>query len=171
MSKAIDKENIKAIRHEVLEVGEDIIRSDRFEKAKHVSHHIRFTVAEHSVEVAMYALLIARWLRKKGVHIEETDAVRAALLHDIGMTENNVHDSPSYRKAFSHPREGHRIARDEFNANRTQLDAIRYHMWPICIKPPRHIIGWILFTADKLSTINEGLIIAKSRNSKSKKED
>lgn len=169
MSKTKDKESIFALRREVLTIGDDIVRSERFKKAWHVTHHIHYSVACHSVEVAMYALLLARWLKTRGVSVDERDAVRAALLHDIGMTEDDIHDSPSYRKAFSHPREGHRIARDEFNANLTQLDAIRYHMWPICIKPPRHVIGWIIFTADKLSTYNEGKCMTLGRLRRRKK--
>lgn len=150
------------LRRDVLTIGKDIVHSDRFRRAKKVPHHIKFNVATHSVETAMYALLITRWLARCGAHVSEEDAVRTCLLHDIGMTEAWVHDSPSYRKAFSHPKRGYQIAKDEYNANKVQLDAIRYHMWPICLRPPRHVIGWILFTADKLSTINEGLIMRET---------
>lgn len=159
------KHDVAKIRNEVFKYGDDIIRSDRFQKAKHVRHHIQYTVAQHSVEVAMYALLITRWLKhyKIGRKINEEDMVRAALLHDIGMTNDDVHDSPSYKKAFSHPLEGLRIARDEFHLNPIQLDAIKRHMWPIGIIPPSHLIGWILTTADNLSSLNEGLAMAKGK--------
>lgn len=151
------------LRHEVLMIGHDIVQSERFQRARHVPHHIRFNVATHSIETAMYSLLIVRWLNRCGIQVSREDAVRTCLLHDIGMTESWVHDSPSYRKAFSHPKRGYQIARDEYNANKVQLDAIRWHMWPICLMPPKHVIGWILFMSDKLSTFNEGLIIAKMR--------
>ena len=159
------RERIRAIRREVLAYGDDIIHSDRFEKAKHVSHHIKFTVAIHSVEVAMYALLIVRALKRRhlATKVDERDLVRAALLHDIGMTNDQVHDSPSYKKAFSHPKEGLRIARDEFHLNKIQLNAIHRHMWPIGIIPPQHITGWILTMADNMSSFNEGTAMLKEK--------
>lgn len=158
-----NKHNISEIRNEVLDIGDDIIHSARFRKAGRVQHHIKFTVAQHSMEVAMYALLISRWLKNRGVRISEEDTVRAALLHDIGMTEDAVHDSPSYKKAFLHPREGHRIARDEFHLNKVQLNAIHRHMFPIGIVPPKHVMGWVITFADNMSSFNEGLAILKAR--------
>jgi uncharacterized protein len=130
-----------------------------------VPHHVEFTVAQHSMEVAMYALLITRALKRKGMapKLSEEEVVRAALLHDIGMTEDAVHDSPSYRKAFSHPREGLRIARDEYHLNKIQLNAIQRHMFPIGIIPPQHVLGWIIKTADDLSSTNEGLTLLRRR--------
>ncbi len=160
-----NKEQIKEIRRQVFSYGADIIKSDRFKKAKRIQHHINYNVAVHSVEVAMYALLIVRCLKKHHLakRLDERDLVRAALLHDIGMTNDAVHDSPSYKKAFSHPREGFRIARDEFNLNKLQLNAIKRHMWPIGIIPPTHVIGWILTTADHMSSVNEGLAMLKAQ--------
>ncbi len=168
-----NRARVALIRHEVFVYGGDIIRSDRFEKARTVSHHIKYTVAVHSVEVAMYALLLARWLNRHHIthKVNERDLVRAALLHDIGMTEDSVHSSPSYRRAFSHPKEGNRIARDEFHLNQIQLNAIRRHMWPIGIIPPRHVIGWILTVADNMSSFNEGLNMLKARMRRNRRKN
>ena len=163
--RAENKCRIAEIRNEILTIGDDIIHSERFQKAKHVPHHVEFTVAQHSMEVAMYAFLITRALKRKGLapKLSEEEVVRAALLHDIGMTEDAVHDSPSYRKAFSHPREGLRIARDEYHLNKIQLNAIQRHMFPIGIIPPQHVLGWIIKTADDLSSTNEGLTLLRRR--------
>lgn len=159
------RRDIIALRHEIFKLGDDIIPSEKFQKARHVPHHIHYTVAAHSVEVAIYALLITRWLKRHHAakRFSEKDIVRAALLHDIGMTNDAVHDSPSYRKAFSHPKEGHRIARDIFHLNEIQLNAIRRHMWPIGIVPPSHIMGWILVAADNMSSFNEAASMIKAK--------
>ncbi|MDO4404010.1 MAG: HD domain-containing protein [Atopobiaceae bacterium] len=141
---------------EVAQVGEDIIHSDRFDKAKRVPHHSKSgNIACHSLETATYALGITRWLSSHGVHIDENDVVRASLLHDIGMTEDDVFLSPSRKKAYSHPKEGSRIAAEEFGANSVQLDAIKRHMWPIGIVTPRHATGWVVVAADKLCSMKE----------------
>lgn len=141
---------------DVARLGGDILDSPRFSKAKDVPHHNEHcNIAIHSVETARYALGMARWLRGRGVNLSELDVVRASLLHDIGMTEDEVFLSPSRQKAFSHPREGARIARDEFEANEVQVDAIRRHMWPIGIVTPHHAVGWVVLMADKYCSIQE----------------
>ena len=145
-----------AVKREVRRIGGDIITSARFEKARSVPHHSKSgNIAHHSLETAGYALMLSRWLEQHGVHVNERDAVRASLLHDIGMTEDEVFHSPSRVKARTHPREGVRIAREEYGANEAQLHAIRHHMWPVFATHPRSIEGWIVSAADKCCSIHE----------------
>lgn len=151
------------LERDVMRIGEDIVNSERFKKALQVRHHVKFNIAVHSLETAAFALRIARWLNRRGFSVDEENVVRASLLHDIGMTENPVFLSPSYKKAFSHPKEGRRIAESEFNANKEQLDAIRRHMWPIGIVPPKHMTGWIVLAADKLSSMREAKRVARQK--------
>ena len=152
------------LKKDVMELGGDIVESDRFAKAQDVIHHAKDrNIYNHSLKTAGLALSIARWLGRRGVAVSEEDTVRAGLLHDIGMTESSVSESPSYRKAFSHPREGVRIAREEFGANATQADAIRHHMWPIGIVPPKTPEGWAVLAADKLCSTTEAIIITKDK--------
>lgn len=141
---------------ELRQMGGDILVSERFAKAKRVPHHnASGNIARHCAETAGYALAFAHWLSRHGVETSECDVVRAALLHDIGMTEDDVFLSPSLVKAFSHPREGARIARDEFGANEVQVDAILYHMWPIGFVVPHHATGWVVLSADKYCSARE----------------
>ncbi|MBR3146851.1 MAG: HD domain-containing protein [Eubacterium sp.] len=151
------------IRKDILRLGGDIIHSDRFQKAWNVRHHVDYNIAVHSLEVAGYSLIIARWLARHGVHVNEEDVVRAGLLHDIGMTEDNVFTRPSYIKAFTHPVEGRLIAAKEYSANKVQQNAIHRHMWPICMIPPHHIAGWVVMIADKASASREAKEVAKHR--------
>lgn len=151
---------------EIMELGGDIVASERFARAKQVPHHSKSgNIALHSMETAGYALLIMEWLDEHGLSVNRADVVRASLLHDIGMTEPSVFNSPSYEKAFSHPRVGAQIAEDEFGANETQLGAIRHHMFPVFSMPPRSAEGWVVSLADKCCSINElrvstGLLVA-----------
>lgn len=146
-----------ALYKDVIELGGDIVSSERFAAAKLVPHHSKDgSIASHSLETAGYALRLARWLNRHGASVGEGDVVRASLLHDIGMTEKAVFLSPSHEKGRTHPREGARIAQEEFGANEAQLEAIRHHMWPCCcIVPPRNSVGWVLTMADKWCSINE----------------
>ena len=136
------------------EENKDILGSDRYERAETIRHH-NTSVAVHSRKTAEYGERICRWLKRRGVRISEEDVVRACLLHDIGMTEQNVHETVSWKKAYLHPQKGEQIAKTEYRANEIQRNAIRRHMWPICIIPPKYKEGWVVVAADKCSSIWE----------------
>ena len=141
---------------EIIELGGGIVASERFARAKQVPHHSKSgNIALHSMETAGYALLITEWLEEHGLSVSRVDVVRASLLHDIGMTEPSVFNSPSRKKAFSHPRVGACIAEKEFGANETQVEAIRHHMFPVFSMPPRSAEAWVVSLADKCCSINE----------------
>lgn len=129
--------------------------SERFIKARGIPHHFNVSVAAHSVDAAERALDIYRLLTRCGIHANKTDVVRASLLHDIGMTIDEVFQSIPKIKAHTHPVEGARIARDEYDANDNQLDAILFHMWPIGGVSPHSLAGWIILAADKWSFLQE----------------
>lgn len=144
------------IRNDIMRMGGDIVLSERFHKARNLRHHTEEgNVASHSLSTAEYALRISRWLERRGVKVNERDAVRASLMHDLGMTEDEVFGSPSSEKAHTHPEEGSRIAAEEFDANAKQTDAVLHHMWPIGGTPPHSSEGWIVVAADKVTSINE----------------
>ena len=154
----------KNLQQDIMAMGGDIVASDRFDRAQTVPHHAKGeNIQTHSLETAGLALVIARLLERRGIMMNETDVVRASLLHDIGMTEERVSGRPSYVKAYSHPREGVRIAREEFSANKNQVNAIAHHMWPICIVPPRTREGWTVLAADKLCSMAEAYKNVKKR--------
>lgn len=146
-----------ALYNDIIDLGGDIIVSERFARAGDVPHHSKSgNIALHSLETAGYALRLARWLGAHGVAVSEWDVVRASLLHDIGMTEEDVFRSPSHVKARSHPQEGARIAREEFGANEVQEEAILRHMWPVFwVVPPRTPEGWVVSAADKCCSMRE----------------
>jgi uncharacterized protein len=141
----------------ILELGDDIIGSERFQKAKSVPHHSKNgNIALHSLETTGFAIHLARQLKERGKVVNMRDVVRASLLHDIGMTVDAVFLSPPPVKGKSHPKVGACIAKEEFGANANQVDAILRHMWPVCtIVPPHTIEGIILTCADKMCSIAE----------------
>ena len=127
--------------------GMDILESERFQRGRKVVHHKGTNVARHTMEVTEYALKLYEEGDYPDVNVR--DLVRACLLHDIGMTDDEIHDSVSFRKAYSHPRRSAEIAIREYGANEVQVDAILHHMWPICVVPPSGMAGKLLLKADK----------------------
>lgn len=142
---------------DVARMGGDIVSSERFTKAESVPHHhVNGNIAIHSVETAGYALRLTRWLNRHGQNLDERDVVRASLLHDIGMTEDDVFLSPSSEKANTHPVESARIAAEEFGANDEQVDAILHHMWPVGNNDtPNSATGWVVSAADKICSVHD----------------
>lgn len=140
---------------EITRIAGDIINSKRFEQAKKVPHHYTSNVAEHSLAVADEAYEIACRLNERGIAVSKFDVVRGSLMHDLGMTEDHIFFSKFYIKARTHPVQGMLIAKNEFKANKKQLDAIRRHMWPIGFVPPGHKEGWVVLMADKICAYRE----------------
>ncbi len=139
----------------VKQSGMGILDSERFRAAWDIPHHPGTSVAQHSLHVAMESCRIAEWLNHHGTHVNVEETIRCALLHDIGMTENSIFSSPAWKKAYTHPNRGARVAEQEYHLTPVQADAIRRHMWPVCVIPPFHIMGWIVTTADKISSIKD----------------
>ena len=150
-----DRRREEALRQRVRELGAEVIDSERFQAAWEIPHHRTTSVAQHSLNVAKESCRIAEWLERRGLAVSAEDAVRSSLLHDLAMTEKPVFRSPSWNKAYSHPDRGAQLAREEYRANEVQEDAVRRHMWPICVVPPRHREGWIVMAADKISSAKE----------------
>lgn len=155
VKRRVEEQQQTSQKADLLDIGADIMESERFRKAHAIPHHFDFDVAAHSMDAAKCAMDICHWLNRHGISVNVEDVVRASLLHDIGMTEDDVFQSLPSEKAYTHPVEGARIAHDEYGANEAQLDAILFHMWPIGFVPPHHLPGWILVAADKLSSIQE----------------
>lgn len=150
------------MENKIFEYGKDVLQSKRFQKGFSVRHHLRYNVAQHSIRVAECAYDIALWLQKRGVKVDPEAVVHSALLHDIGMTDDEVRDLPSYKKLFRHPVRSAEILENEYHCSPEELDAVLGHMWPLSGKAPHHLTGWIVIAADKLCSLRE----ATSKNKK-----
>lgn len=137
----------------IIQEGGDILDSERFRRCSHVIHHKGTNVARHSLEVTEYALHL--YEKKHRPETSVRDVVRVCLLHDIGMSDREIHDSISFIKAYAHPRRSAKIAREEYGANDLQIEAILHHMWPVCIMPPASEAGWLLLRADKYCSMGD----------------
>ena len=45
----------------------------------------------------------------------------------------------------------------EYDAKEEQINAISRHMWPVCVVPPKHVLGWVVMAADKYASMQEYL--------------
>ncbi|MCR5303444.1 MAG: HD domain-containing protein [Lachnospiraceae bacterium] len=148
---------MKNSRKETIEkYGEDIMNSSIFQEARNQTHHMKTSVADHSLAVAEMALRISRYLKRHGVEVDERIAVRAALMHDLGIVgryEKYRNGFETYRK---HPVDSIKIARElDPEADRRLMEAIRWHMWPLAKHLPNSSEGVAVLLADKAASITD----------------
>lgn len=131
--------------------AEPILRNAEFQRRRTFLHH-QDSVYDHSLKVAWVAYKLAKYVSKyKRINIQ--NVVVGALLHDFYLIPWRENKTPIIWKkhGFTHGR----IA--SFNSyqffpwlmNIRIENAIKRHMFPLTIIPPRYIEGWIITTADK----------------------
>lgn len=128
-----------------------LLSDPRIQLMKQYTQHGDTSTYEHCVSVARESLRLNRALL---LHADETELVKAALLHDYYLYD--WHDR-------GHPLHGYRhadVAADnavrDFGLDRAEEEAIRSHMWPLNIsRIPHSRIGWIISLADKICSAKE----------------
>lgn len=131
-------------------MAEPILRNIEFQRRRTYLHHNN-SVYEHSLNVAWVAYKIAKKYEKLNINVR--NVVISALLHDFYTIPWREYKSSILWKkhGFIHGN----IACCNANLffpdlmNKRIDNAIKRHMFPLTIVPPRYIEGWILTIADK----------------------
>ncbi len=150
------------IEKKIKEYGRDIISSDIFAKANRQTHHNTTTVGKHSLRVAWSTVKICEFLIRHGIKIDERSAVRAALMHDLGIIGRHEKFSNSYDTSRRHPKESLLIAdKIEPQMSEGMRQAIERHMFPVFAKPPTRPEAIVVCIADKIGALGD--LIAKNK--------
>ena len=101
--------------------------------------------------------------RKLGIHCQEKDLVRGALLHDYFLYDWHDKNRENYQffHGFYHPGIALKNAKKEYKLTPREQDIIKKHMWPLTIVPPFCREAWVVSMADKYCSILETLRIRK----------
>ena len=85
--------------------------------------------------------------------MDYVSATRAALLHDY-FTNKELYNDNSFKRGIKHPQIALYNAKEEFEINEIEENAIISHMFPLSKSIPKFKESWILtavaFTSDKL---------------------
>jgi len=135
--------NIKQDR-EYIELVEDILNNDEFNKIKEIEHH-GITRLEHSLKVSYYSYKIAKKLK-----LNYHDVARGGLLHDFFISDNNRSDKEKIKDTFTHPKKAAIKAEEVFGINDLQNDIIVAHMFPFYKSIPKYGESWIVNLTDKI---------------------
>ncbi|MBQ9632991.1 MAG: HD domain-containing protein [Lachnospiraceae bacterium] len=146
----------RGIKAKIKRYGRDILSSDTFKRALEQVHHYDNSVGRHSLQVAWETLRVCKVLRQLGIEVDERKAVRAALLHDLGMIGREMKYANNYETSRKHPVDSLAVARKLVpDLDESMIQAIERHMFPIFAKPPTKAEAVAVCIADKLASIKE----------------
>ena len=126
-----------------------------FDDMKLQKHHMGISIYEHCVKVAF---LCYKYSLKYNLNASEL--IRAALLHDYFLYDrrNKASDVKINRfiHCFKHPNIAlHNTLLDYPNLSLAEQDAIKKHMFPLTVIPPRTSCGWVVCWCDKIVGLAE----------------
>ena len=134
----------------LVDLASDILLSPEMQREQNFIQHGSTTCYAHSANVACMALYLG---------VDRLSLARGALLHDFFLYDWHESD-PSHRlHGFRHPFSALKNARKHFDLNPIECDAIRKHMFPLTLRPPRFRESWIVCLADKWCALEETLAV------------
>ena len=156
MEKAIgSKVNLLALENmlaiEFRYCVEDIIYNEKVQKLDNFEQHCHTSRLQHSINVAYYSFLICKFFGW-----DYRSAARAGLLHDLFLYDWRQATLPKRENhATWHPKVALDNARKICELNKIEEDAIRKHMWPCTLMPPKYKESFVVTLADKTCAIFE----------------
>ena len=136
----------------LLKYGRSILLSEAMQQEKAFVQHGNTTTYEHSINVALTALLIAK-ARKKPVHIKSL--IVGSLLHDYFLYDWHVKPHPKHHATKHGKYALENAERDLGPLNEIEKDMIRKHMFPVGPWFPFLRETRILSVADKKASFLE----------------
>ncbi|MBE5958861.1 MAG: HD domain-containing protein [Lachnospiraceae bacterium] len=115
-------------------------------------HHGEVSVYNHSVDVALISLKLARRFRIK---VDEKSLVRGALLHDYYLYDWHEPDESHRLHGFSHAKKAFINASKDFDLNDIEKDIIIKHMFPLNLSLPVYKESVLVCLADKISATKD----------------
>ncbi len=155
--EALYEESKNGIYREIVrKYGSDILDNEDMQLEKTFRQHGNVSVYEHSINVAVMALVIAR---HTDINIDEKSMIRGALLHDFFLYDWHDNDESHRLHGFTHAGEALRNAEKDFELNDIERNVIERHMFPLNVRPPKYMEAWIVCVADKICAAYETLPI------------
>ena len=91
--------------------GTDVIETPEFQDAFYQIHHVRTTVAVHSINVAVISIVLCILLSRIHVRTDMKDVVRAALCHDLGIMGRHQKYRNNFECSQQHPVDSVEVAK------------------------------------------------------------
>lgn len=163
----------------IVKFGGKILRSDAYASTYGQVHHVKSTVAEHTIDVAILAVehALRMWKSKFAWSTKEElmsllsgkEALQKvkpdfeallsiALCHDLGIIGRYAKYANNYICCNQHPKDSVTITRQILpGVSDKVLEGVGRHMFPLTPIPPTSVEGWIVIWADKRAPFYEML--------------
>ena len=139
---------------------EYLIENTRFEETKKYIQHGNTSVYEHSVKVAYMSCYL---VEKLGIKVNSQSMIRGALLHDYFLYDWHDGNAHEGLHGFRHPYKALKNAKEDLVINHIEENIILRHMFPLVPIPPACKESWIVTLADKISAMEETMVVFKNR--------
>ena len=151
---------------EIYAIGAVLIDSPFFQRSKQQTHHRKSTLYDHTMDMTRHAVKLCDIYEKKHAdephHLDRKNVIIAALCHDLGMIDRKEKYANDFQAWRQHPEESARLAKLFFpDIDDVALNAIRHHMFPITLSPPRNLTERIILQADKTISIYDIHLLKK----------
>ncbi|KXL53413.1 hypothetical protein CLNEO_13840 [Anaerotignum neopropionicum] len=128
----------------------DIINHEMVKKMDSCVQHCNTSRLQHSINVSYYSF----WVCYR-MGWDYRSAARAGLLHDLFFYDWRIKKGLRTNHASWHPRVALDNASKITELNKVERDAIRRHMWPCTLIPPRYIESYVVTLVDKVCAVCE----------------
>lgn len=127
--------------------GKEILESENFKKEKQFIQHGTITVYEHSINVAIACLKIAKYIN---LPVDQKALIRGALLHDYFLYDWHEKDKTHRLHGFTHAKTALKNAEKDYKLTEIEKNMIYCHMFPLNLRIPKYREAVILCIADKI---------------------
>lgn len=141
---------------EFISIIDNIINNETVQKMQNFRQHYNVSCFDHCLCVSYYSYLLC-----KKLHLDYKSVARAGMLHDLFLYDWRKKINRSGFHAFTHGKLACENACKLFDLNEKEKDIIIKHMWPVTIKFPSSVEGFILTFVDKYCAISETLEVFK----------
>ncbi len=133
----------------------DLLSSEVVQQMRQYPHHKTVSTFWHSVYVSYLTYRFCG-----GLHLQQREAARAALLHDFYLYNWYVEKHGEYH-VWYHPKTAVKNAEAYFGPlTEKQNNMILSHMWPLFVEPPKSKEAYVLTLADKIAATRDLLGLA-----------
>lgn len=133
----------------------DLLSSAVVQQMRQYPHHKTVSTFWHSVYVSYLTYRLCG-----GLHLQQREAARAALLHDFYLYNWYVEKHGEYH-VWYHPKTAVKNAEEYFGPlTEKQRNMILSHMWPLFVEPPKSKEAYVLTLADKIAATRDLLGLA-----------
>jgi uncharacterized protein len=137
---------------EYLNIVGEILENDEFKRRLTYHHHENRSVYTHSLTVSINSYKLAKLLK-----IDYYSAAIGGLLHDFYYDDWQLSHKKGFKNmhGFVHAKEALENSKKIFPEyiDDKVSDIIVKHMFPLTIRPPKYIEGWIITCVDKVVSL------------------